>query len=161
MVIFALVQISLVSALGCDNLTRKIINTYAVSDFSTLSFSSLNSALITKEYDWKPVDGSYFIWYDSPDLHPDEIIRFDKKFTVIGRILKSDLNIIYDDTLSIIINNQDIAIPGTNSYYLEKNIDITNSLKTGENLASFYVWNYRDSIGSLRFRITIQQEIFV
>ena len=75
--------------------------------------------------------------------------------------MNSQLNVIYDDSLTLVINSQTIEIPGVNDYGQEKNINITSNLKTGENIALFYVFNLKNYEGYLRFYIEIQQEVLV
>ena len=151
---------SLVLALDCAYLTTKKIKTYVVSDLTCPS-SKMGTTLTTVELNLDPYLGSYKIWYDSLSNHQSETILFEKSFIVIGKVSRATLNTVFDNNLTLSINNSSITIPGDNTRNQEKNIDIVNNLKRGENLASFSVYNKLNTSGYLRFRIEIEQEVLV
>ena len=161
MIILLLIEMCLISATDCDKLISKRIKTYVVSDFSCSSYNSLGYILNTIELSYAPISGSYFIWYSLYAPNENEQIRFEKKFTILGKIVDSVINIIFDDYLILYINDIQINITDPNSAGQEKNINIASNLKNGENLAKFFVTNYKNTLGSIRFRIEIEQDVLV
>ena len=144
---------------NCNELSSRIIKTYAVSDFSCKAYrSNIWQPTIEK---WAVQDGAYAIWYTTTDSTQDEYVTFIKVFHVIGEIISANFIGRADDKLSLSINNHEIPISEPNYWTTNHNFFITDNIVSGENVVNLTVFNWGGGPGFLYFKIIIESKVYV
>ena len=90
------------------------------------------------------------IWYNSKFFHEDEQIRFDKRFTIISKVVSGVINTIFYDFLILYINGLLISITNQINAGQEKYMN-SFVFKNRENLSGCLIKNYQYKVGCIRF----------
>ena len=160
MVLILAMLILIIKGKNCNESIKRVIKTYVVSDFSCNTFEhSSNRQLSTIELS-PALDGAYKIWYQTAPSYQSEYIVFSKSFKVIGEIQSATFIGNGGDFILLYFNSVYRAITENNNRDTLQNFTINEFIVSGNNYIWVYVYNYKDNIGFLQFKIIIESIVY-
>lgn len=116
-----------------------------VSDTTNTVVGNGNAVAATPHVAWTAsIPGATWIW-ESPPTTPNEVVGFEKSFTVVGTVLSAQLDIATDNSYKVFIDNVEVAADANAINFTlaeQDSINLTASIAAGAHTLRIEVKNH-------------------